>query len=185
MALLTYAALTSVDGYIEDGDGRFDWAAPDAEVHTFVNDLERGIGTHLYGRRMYETMAAWQDMGTGPDDHPAEVQYAEQWRGIDKVVFSTTLSDVWTPRTRLERAFDPEAIRELKATAERDLAVSGPGLARHAFAAGLVDELHLFVVPTSVGGGKPALPTGLRLDLELLDERRFDSGVVHLHHRVR
>ena len=185
MATLIYAALTSLDGYIEDRQGNFDWAAPDAEVHQFVNDVERPVGTHLYGRRMYETMAVWQTMGDGPGAPDPESDYAEQWRGKDKVVFSTTLDDVWTPRTRLERTFDPESIRRLKAEADRDLAVSGPGVAQHAFAAGLVDEVHLFVVPIVVGGGKPALPTGLRIELELLDERRFDNGFVHLHHRVR
>jgi dihydrofolate reductase len=175
----------SLDGYIEDEDGGFDWAAPDAEVHMFVNDMERPVGTHLYGRRMYETMAVWQTMGDEPGTDAAEADYAAQWKDKDKIVFSSTLDDVWTPRTRLERTFDPEAIGRLKAEADRDLSVSGPALAQHAFAAGLVDEVHLFVTPIVVGGGKPALPTGLRVELELLDERRFAGGVVHLHHRVR
>jgi dihydrofolate reductase len=185
MGKLIYAALASLDGYIEDVDGGFGWAAPDAEVHEFVNELERGTGTALYGRRMYETMAVWQTMGAEPDDHPAEVAYAELWRGMDKVVFSSTLDDVWTPRTRLERAFDPDAVRQMKADADRDLSVSGPGIAQHAFRAGLVDEVHLFLSPVVVGGGKAALPADVRLDLELVDERRFGNGVVHLHHRVR
>jgi dihydrofolate reductase len=182
---LIYAATMSLDGYIEDADGSFAWAEPDAEVHTFVNDLERNVGTHLYGRRMYETMAVWQTIGDEPDLHAAEKDYAEVWRGLDKVVYSSTLDDVWTPRTTLERSFDPEAVRRLKEDADRDLSVSGPGLAQHAFRAGLVDEVHLFVNPVIVGGGKAALPRDVRLDLELVDERRFGNGVVHLHHMER
>jgi dihydrofolate reductase len=185
MAKLVYAALTSLDGYIEDEEGRFDWAVPDAEVHAFANDLEQPIGTHLYGRRMYETMAVWQTVGEGPGVSEEEARYAELWRDLDKVVYSRTLDAVSTGRTRLEREFDPEAVRRLKHGAERDLSVSGPGLAQDAFRAGLVDEVHLFLFPVVVGGGKPGLPRNLRLDLELLDERRFGNGVVHLHHRVR
>jgi dihydrofolate reductase len=185
MAKLTYAAITSLDGYIEDAEGRFDWAMPDAEVHAFVNDLERPIGTHLYGRRMYETMAVWQTIGDEPGVSAAEADFGEVWRGLDKVVYSTTLDAVSTPRTRLEREFDPGAIRRLKEDADRDMSIAGPGLAQHAFRAGLVDEVHLFVFPVIVGGGKPGLPGGVRLDLELLDERRFGNGVVHLRHRTR
>ena len=185
MGKLTYAALTSLDGFIEDADGEFGWAAPDAEVHQFVNDLERNIGTALYGRRMYETLAVWQTFGDEPDESPVVKDYAQVWRAMDKVVYSTTLDDVWTPRTTLERAFDPAAVRRLKEDADRDISVGGPGLAHHAFAAGLVDEVHLFVNPVVVGGGKPALPTDLRVDLELVDERSFANGVVHLHHRTR
>ena len=185
MATLTYTAITSLDGYIEDREGRFDWAAPDAEVHAFVNDLERPVGTHLYGRRMYETMAVWQTVGDEPGLPAAEADYAEVWRGLDKVVYSRTLDAVSTPRTRLEREFDPEAVRRMKEAAGRDISVSGPGLAQHAFRAGLVDEVHLFVFPIVVGGGKPGLPRDVRVDLELLDERRFDNGVVHMHHRTR
>ena len=185
MAKLTYAAITSLDGFIEDAEGGFGWAEPDAEVHAFVNDLERPVGTHLYGRRMYETMAVWQTIGDEPGLSAAEADYANVWRGLDKVVYSRTLDAVSTPRTRLEREFDPEAVRRLKEAADRDLSVSGPGLAQHAFRAGLVDEVHLFVLPVVVGGGKPGLPRGVRVDLELLDERRFGSGVVHLHHRTR
>ncbi len=183
MGTLRYGAITSLDGFIEDSDGGFGWAEPDAEVHTFVNDLEATIGTYLYGRRMYETMAVWQTVG-GELGEPEEA-YAEQWRDTDKVVYSSTLDDVWTPRTRLERAFAPDAVRRLKDEAEGDLSVSGPGLAEHAFRAGLVDEVHLFVCPVLVGGGKPGLPRDLRLDLELVAERRFANGVVHLHHRTR
>jgi dihydrofolate reductase len=188
MAKLIYTALTSLDGYIEDEEGRFDWAMPDAEVHTFVNDLSRSIGTELYGRRMYEVMATWQTMGTEPGltgDDAIEHDFAEQWRAHDKIVYSRTLDAVTTPRTRLERAFEPDAVRALKESAGADLAISGPGLAGHAFGAGLVDEVHLFVFPVVVGGGKPTLPRDLRLNLELVDERRFANGVVHLHHRTR
>jgi len=185
MAMLTYAAITSLDGYIEDAEGRFNWAAPDAEVHAFVNDLERPVGTHLYGRRMYETMAVWQTVGDEPGVSAAEADFAEVWRGRDKVVYSRTLDAVSTPRTRLEREFDPEAVRRMKEAADRDLSVGGPGLAQHAFRAGLVDEVHLFVFPVVVGGGKAGLPRDVRVELELLDVRRFGNGVVHLHHRTR
>lgn len=193
MGTLRYTAITSLDGYIEDATGGFDWAAPDAEVHAFVNDLERPVGTHLYGRRMYETMVVWQTIGRQPDDAapgeaapaPEELDFAEVWRGLEKVVYSRTLDVVSTPRTRLEREFDPDAVRRLKETADGDLSVAGPELASHAFAAGLVDEVHLFVHPVAVGGGKPALPLGLRLELELLDQRRFAGGVVHLHYGRR
>jgi dihydrofolate reductase len=182
---LTYTAITSLDGYIEDEDGRFDWAEPDAEVHAFANDLERSIGTHLYGRRMYETMAVWQTIGDEPGVHEVEAEFAGVWRALDKVVYSHTLESVWTPRTTLEREFDPEAVRRMKETAEGDLSISGPDLAQHAFRAGLVDEVHLFVSPIVVGGGKPGLPKGVRVELELIAERRFGNGVVHLHHRTR
>ncbi len=185
MAKLIYTAITSLDGYIEDDEGRFDWAVPDAEVHSFVNDLERPIGTHLYGRRMYETMAVWQTVGDEPGLPAVEADFAEVWRALDKVVYSRTLDAVSTPRTRLEREFDPDAVRRTKAATDRDISVSGPGLAQHAFRAGLVDEIHLFVFPVVVGGGKPGLPRDVRVDLELLDQQRFGNGVVHLHYRTR
>ena len=191
MAKLIYMAITSLDGYIEDADGTFDWAMPDPEVHAYVNDLERPVGTHLYGRRMYETMAVWQTVGDEPgesgqsDVSDVEVDFAEVWRGLDKVVYSTTLDAVWTPKTQLMREFDPEAVRRMKEAADRDIGIAGPGVAQHAFRAGLVDEVNLFVFPVVVGGGKPGLPRGLRLDLELLDEHRFGNGVVHLRHRTR
>jgi dihydrofolate reductase len=178
---LIYSAIASLDGYVNDADGRFDWAAPDPELHRVVNDLERPIGTYLYGRRMYETMAAWETMEAGSDETR---DFAELWRAADKVVYSTTLDEVTTSRTRLERSFEPDAVRALKARATRDLSIGGPGLAAAALGAGLVDECHLFLHPIAVGGGTPALPAGARTDLELLDERRFESGVVHLHYRV-
>jgi dihydrofolate reductase len=184
MAKLIYTAITSLDGFIEDAEGRFDWAVPDAEVHAFVNDLERPVGTHLYGRRMYETMAVWQTVGDEPGLPAAEADFADLWRALDKVVYSRTLDAVSTPRTRLEREFDPEAVSSMKEAADRDISVGGPGLAQHAFRAGLVDEVHLLVVPVVVGGGKPGLPRDVRVDLELLDERRFGNGVVHMHHRT-
>lgn len=191
MARLIYTAFMSVDGYFEDEGGRFDWAMPDAEVHAFINDLVRPVGTHLYGRAMYETMAVWQTVGLEPGEPgepggPAEERdFAEVWRGSDKVVFSRTLEDVWTPRTRLVREFDPAAVAELKDAADHDLGIGGPGLAHAAFAAGLVDEVHLFPFPVVVGGGKPALPRDLRVDLTLLDERRFESGVVYQRYATR
>ena len=184
MARLIYSAIASLDGYIEDEDGKFDWAAPGEEVHGFVNELERPIGTYLYGRRLYEVMAGWDTAHALSDGKPVTRDFAEIWQAADKVVYSRRLEAVATARTRLERDFDPDAVRQLKAKAARDLTVGGPELAAEALAAGLVDELHLFVTPVVVGGGTKALPGGLRLELELLDERRFRSGVVHLHYRV-
>ncbi|HEY2792445.1 MAG TPA: dihydrofolate reductase family protein [Micromonosporaceae bacterium] len=184
MASLIYSALGSLDGYTVDRNGNFDWAAPTPEVHAFVNDMERPIGTYLYGRRMYETMVYWQTASTG-DDEPAEaVDYARIWQAADKIVYSTTLDAVSSPRTRLERAFDPDAVRRLKAEADRDLSVGGPGLAAQALAAGLVDECHLYLSPIVVGGGTPALPDGLRCELDLLDQHRFGNGVMYLRYRV-
>lgn len=184
MAKLVYSAIQSLDGYVADEEGSFDWAEPDDEVHAFINDLERSIGTYLYGRRMYEVMVAWETVPTLPDLSPAMRDFAELWRAADKIVYSTTLEEASSARTRIERWFDPEATRQLKATVERDLSVGGPGLASTAFAAGLVDECHLFVAPIIVGGGTRALPDDVRLQLELLDERRFDGGFVHLRYRT-
>jgi len=178
---LIYSAITSLDGYVADASGSFDWSAPDEEVHAFVNDLERPIGTYLYGRRMYEVMQFW---ATTDDDAPVMADYAAIWRAADKVVYSTTLTTVSTDRTRLEPDFDPDAVRALKATAARDLSIGGPHLAAEAMRAGLVDEINLFLHPIVVGGGNPALPDHLRVPLELLDKRRFASGVVHLHYRM-
>ena len=175
MGKLTYSAICSLDGYIEDEQGKFDWAAPDDEVHAFINELERPIGTYLYGRRMYETMVAWETV----DSHP----YAEIWRAADKIVYSRTLESVASARTRIEREFDPEAVRRLKE--QGDVSVGGPALAAEAIRAGLVDEYQLFLVPVIVGGGKRVLPDGVRLDLELLGERRFEGGVVYLRYRER
>jgi len=184
MAKLIYSAIASLDGYIADEDGNFDWAAPDEEVHRFVNDLERPVRTHLYGRRMYEVMRFWETAG-GADQPSFARDYAEIWRAADKIVYSKTLESVSSARTRIERDFDPDAVRQLKATAGRDLGVGGPGLAAQALEAGLVDECHFFVAPVVVGGGVRSLPDGMRLDLELLDERRFGSGVVYLRYRTR
>jgi dihydrofolate reductase len=184
MAKLIYTAITSLDGYVADADGNFDWAEPDEEVFTFVNDLERPIGTYLYGRRMYEVMVYWETLPTSADQPPVERDFAELWQAADKIVYSTTLEEVSSARTRIERDFDPEAVRQWKATAARDITVAGPDLAAQAIKAGLVDECHLIVSPIVVGGGKPALPNNVRLNLELLDERRFGSGVVHLHYRA-
>jgi len=185
MARLIYAAITSLDGYVADKDGNFDWAAPDEEVHAFVNDLERRAGTHLYGRRMYEVMAFWETAHTLPDEPLVIRDYADIWKAADKIVYSRTLEKVISARTRIERDFDPEAVRQMKAHAGRDITVGGPGLASQAIRAGLVDEYHLFVTPIVVGGGNPALPDDVRVTLELIDERRFDGGVVHLHYRAK
>ena len=185
MAKLIYSAITSLDGYVADEEGNFDWAAPDEEVHAFVNDLERQAGTHLYGRRMYEVMVFWESALNLPDQSPVERDYAEIWQAADKVVFSTTLETVSSEKTRIERTFDPDAVRQMKATAGSELAIGGPNLAAQAIAASLVDEFHLFLTPIVVGGGTRALPDDVRLELDLLDERRFTDGVVHLHYRVR
>ncbi|MFL6006119.1 MAG: dihydrofolate reductase family protein [Gaiellaceae bacterium] len=183
MAHLIYSAIASLDGYVADEDGNFDWAAPDEEVHAFVNELERPIGTYLYGRRMYETMVFWES----PPDLAAEPrvfrEYADVWKSADKIVYSRTLATAAGARTRIEREFDPAAIRRLKATAARDITVGGAELAAQAMAAGLVDECQLFLVPVVVGGGKRALPE-LRVHLELLDERRFRNGTVYLRYRT-
>ena len=184
MAKLIYSAIASLDGYVADEDGNFDWAAPDEEVHGFVNDLERPVGTYLYGRRMYEVMVAWETPHALADQSPVTQDYAEIWQAAEKIVYSKTLESVASARTRIEREFDPEAVLELKARAVRDITVGGPDLAGQAIKAGLVDELHLFVVPIVVGGGKRSLPDGVRVRLELLDEHRFGSGVVHLHYRT-
>jgi len=184
VAKLIYTAITSLDGYTEDASGKFDWSAPDEEVHAFVNDLERSAGTYLYGRRMYETMAGWEDEYGGADQSPVARDYARIWQAAEKIVYSTTLRAVATSRTRIERRFDPEAVRQLKARTDRNLSVGGADIAGQAIRAGLVDECHLLVNPVLVGGGKPALPGQVRADLELLAERRFAGGVVHLHYRI-
>jgi dihydrofolate reductase len=185
MAKLIYSAITSLDGYVADADGNFDWAVPDEEVHTFINDLERPVGTYLYGRRMYETMVGWETAHTLADQPPFMLDFAQIWQAADKIVYSRTLETVSTSRTRIERAFDPEAVRQMKARVGRDILVGGPDLAAQAIKAGLVDESHLFVAPIVVGGGKQSLPDNVRLQLELLEERRFGSGMVYLHYRTR
>ena len=181
MARLIYSALASLDGYVSDAEGGWTWAHPDAEVHAAVNELERGIGTYLYGRRMYEVLVAWE---TADFEDPVLRDYAGIWRDADKVVYSRTLEQPASARTRIEREFDAAAVREIKASSDRDLSVGGPGLAAQALRAGLVDEVDLFLAPAVVGGGTRCLPDGLRADLELLAERRFESGFVHVRYRV-
>jgi len=181
---LIYSTIASLDGYVEDKQGKFGWAAPDEEVHAFVNELERPLGIYLYGRRMYETMVDWEAMDTGPG-RPAVIRdYAAIWRAAEKVVYSRVLKAPDSARTRIESEFDPAAVAQLKASAKADIGIGGPGLAAAAFAAGLIDELGLFLVPVIVGSGKPALPDGGRIELELLDERRFGNGTVYLRYRV-
>ncbi len=183
MAKLIYSAIASLDGYVADEDGNFDWAEPDEEVHSFVNDLERPFGTYLYGRRLYEVMVAWETMPLAGQP-PFIRDFAVIWRAADKIVYSKTLEAVSSARTRIERDFDPEAVRQMKARAGRDISVGGPDLAAQAMRAGLVDEWHLFVTPIVVGGGKRSLPDDVRVKLELLDERRFGNGMVYLRHRT-
>ena len=185
MAKLIYSAIGSLDGYVEDEQGSFDWAAPDEEVHAFVNDLERPIGTYLYGRRMYETMVFWDSASTSGDQPAATRDFAQIWQAAEKIVYSRTIQTLSSARTRIERDFDPAAIGRLKESSDGDISVGGAELAGRAIAAGLVDECHLFLCPVLVGGGKRALPDDVRAELELLAERRFRSGVVHLHYRVR
>jgi dihydrofolate reductase len=182
MAKLIYAALASLDGYVEDQEGKFGWGMPDEEVHAFVNDLERSLGTYLYGRRMYETMVFWETLS--PDAPSVYSDYAQLWRAAEKIVYSRTLETASSARTRIEREFDPDDVRQLKQSSGADLAVGGAELAGQAFDAGLIDECHLFLCPIVVGGGKRAVADNIRAPLELLDERRFASGVVHVHYRV-
>jgi dihydrofolate reductase len=184
MAKLIYSAIASLDGYVEDSQGKFGWAAPDDEVHAFVNDLERPIGTYLYGRRMYETMVFWETVSTEADQPAVFWDYAGIWRAAEKIVYSRALQTVSSARTRIEREFDRDAVRQLKLSSGADITVGGAELAGHAIGAGLLDECHLFLCPIVVGGGKRALPDNVRAQLELLDERRFRNGVVHLHYRI-
>ena len=183
MARLIYTAILSLDGYVADADGNFDWAEPDEEVHRFVNDLERPVGTYLLGRRMYDVMLFWETVNL-TDPPPYIRDFAEIWRAADKIVFSRTLQTPASARTRIERDFDLAMVRQLKATAGDDISVAGPDLAAHAIRAGLVDEYHLIVFPVLVGGGKRALPDNVRAGLELLGVHRFGNGAVHLHHRA-
>jgi dihydrofolate reductase len=184
MAKLIYTAIASLDGYVEDEQGNFDWAAPDSEVHAYVNDLERPVGTYLYGRRMYETMVFWESVDTGTDQAAEIRDYAEIWRAAEKIVYSRTLQTVSSARTRIERDLDGDTVRRLKETSKADISIGGAELAGQALALGLVDECHLFLGPIVVGAGKRALPDNIRAQLELLDERRFRNGVVHLRYRV-
>jgi dihydrofolate reductase len=185
MKRLIYSFIASLDGYVEDAGGRFDWAAPSEEAHAFINQLEASVGTYLYGRRMYETMIAWETDPALAEHSPTTRDFATIWRAAEKIVYSGTLTEAPTRRTRIERRFDADEVRALKARAGSDLAVGGAELAGHAFAAGLVDEFHAFLVPAVVGGGKRALPDDVRLDLELTDQRRFDSGMVYLRYAIR
>lgn len=184
MAQLTCTGIMSLDGYVADASGSFEWSFPDEEVHAFVGDLERPAGTHLLGRRLYEVMRFWDDPALLDDPSAVMSDYARVWRDADKIVFSTTLADLDAPRTRIERAFDPRAVRELVDRTDREVTIGGPTLAAQALAAGIVDELRLFVHPVMVGGGTSFFPAGVRLDLELLDERRFRSGVVYTRYRL-
>jgi dihydrofolate reductase len=183
MSRLIYSAIQSLDGYIADAAGKFDWAAPDESVHTFANQLQRSVGTNLYGRRMYEVMSAWETLGTGGDEPAYIEEFGELWRASDKVVYSTTLESVRVARTRIERVFEPDAVRRMKDELVGEISIGGPTLAAHAMAAGLVDEYQLFVVPVVVGGGTRCLPDGVRIDLRLLDQRRFDNGTVYVSYR--
>ena len=183
MTKLIYAAIASLDGYVADAEGTWDWSEPDEELHAAVNDLERPIGTALYGRRMYDVLVAWETMKT--DGEPAVMaDYAQMWRATDKVVYSRTLDEPASARTRIEREFDPEAVRQMKADAQQDLSIGGPDLAGQALRAGLVDEIHLFLAPIVVGGGTRALPDDVVVPLELVEQRRFGNGTVHLHYRT-
>lgn len=184
MAKLLYVSNVSLDGYIEDAHGRFDWTDPSDDYFAFITDLVRSVGTWLYGRRLYEAMAVWETDAALAAQSELRGDFANVWQAADKVVYSTTLDAVPTARTRVERTFDADAVRDMKASATSDLTVGGANLAAQAFSAGLVDECHLFVAPVLVGGGKPALPRDTRAELELLDERRFENGAVYLRHRV-
>jgi dihydrofolate reductase len=184
MGRLIYSAIASLDGYVEDEHGGFGWAAPDEEVHAFVNELERPVGVYLYGRRMYETMVYWETADTD-ERSPASRDYAEIWRAADKVVYSRTLQAVASARTRLERELDLDAVRALKESSAVDMSIGGPEVAGQAIAAGVVDEVQLFLGPVVIGGGKRALSDGVRAQLELVDEHRFEGGVVYLRYRLR
>lgn len=185
MAKLIYSAIGSLDGYVEDASGKFEWAAPDEEVHAFVNELERPIGTYLYGRRMYETMVFWETVDPDGGWPAVAREFAAIWQAAEKVVYSRTLETVSSARTRIERELDPDAIERMKQSSGSDISIGGAELAGQAIAAGLVDELQLLLVPVLVGGGKRALPNDVRARLELLDERRFQSGAVFLRYRAR
>ena len=183
MGRLIYSMIQSLDGYVADAAGKFDWAEPDESVHTFANELQRSVGTNLYGRRMYEVMSAWETLGSHGDEPAYFEEFGELWRASDKVVYSTTLGSVSAARTRIERAFEPDAVRRMKDELAGDISIGGPTLAAQAIAAGLVDEYQLFFVPVVVGGGTRCLPDGIRLELQLVDQRRFDNGTVYVSYR--
>ncbi len=185
MANLIYVANTSLDGYTEDKDGKFDWTDPSEEVFRFITNLVRATHTHLYGRRMYETMMVWETDPKLAAESPLSRDFAEVWQAANKIVYSRTLETISTRKTQLERTFDPEAIRQLKEAVEHDILIGGPELAAHALRSGLLDECHLFLIPILVGDGKSALPDNVRLKLELLEERRFGNGTVFLRYRTR
>jgi dihydrofolate reductase len=185
MGRLIYLTITSLDGYVEDEEGTFGWAEPDEEVHTFVNDLARRAGTYLYGRRMYEMMTVWETDPSFAAEPGAPGEFARIWQAAEKIVYSTTLTTVSTKLTRVERSFDPDAVRQLKDSTDADLMIGGAAIAAEAFRAGLVDECQIFLSPVAVGAGKPALPDHVRIDLDLLDQRRFTDGMVYLRYRVR
>jgi dihydrofolate reductase len=185
MAKLIYSTMMSLDGYIADEAGNFDWAAPDEVVHKFINDLERPVGTYLYGRRMYEVMSFWETAHTLADPPHYILDFAKIWQAADKIVYSRTLETASTARTRIERDFDPEAVRKMKAHAGRDISVGGPGLAAHAIRSGLIDEYQLFIAPIIVGGGNYYLPHDVLLKLELLDQLKFDNGMVYLRYSAK
>jgi dihydrofolate reductase len=184
MAKLIYSAITSLDGYVADEDGKFDWSVPDAEVMAFLNEIERPLGTYLYGRGMYEVMAAWETMHLREDLTPTSEDFTRLWQAANKVVYSRTLEKVTTSKTRLEREFDADAVRKMKEESDKDMSVGGSELAGHALRSGVVDEVHLYLSPILVGGGKPSLPDDLRLPLELVEERRFGNGVVYVRYRT-
>jgi dihydrofolate reductase len=185
MGKLIYSMITSLDGFVSDRNGNFDWAAPDEELHEFINEQFRPVGTYLYGRLMYETMVYWETAHTAPEQPPFVLEFARIWQAADKIVYSTTLEEVASARTRMERTFDPDAVRKLKVESDHDITVEGPHLAAHAIRAGLVDEYQVFVGPAIVGGGNPFFPHDVRVDLELRDERRFGNGVVYLRYGVK
>ena len=185
MGKLIYSMITSLDGYAEAAEGDLGLGAEVEEVHTFIGDLFRPVRTFLYGRRMYETMVFWETAHTAPDAPPYILEYARDWQAAEKIVYSTTLESVSSARTRLERTFEPDAVRTLKAELDHDLSIDGPNLAAQAIAAGLVDEYHLFITTSVVGGGKRFFPDGVRLDLVLVEERAFDSGLIYARYRTR
>lgn len=184
MGKLIYTGITSLDGYLADRDGNFDWAEPDDEVFGYINDHERDAGTYLYGRKMYEMMIAWETLDSEPGQTELMIDFARIWQSADKIVYSSTLTDVSTARTKIERSFDPDRIEELKRETDRDILIGGPTLAAHAVRAGLVDEYEQFVVPIIIGGGLPYLPRDVRIGLDLTLLHRFGSGTVHLRYRA-